>query len=293
VKTFNDKLADRWAKGGRVCIGLDSDPAKLPGALRHPTGYGSVDIFNHEIVDATKDIALAYKPNIAFYSGRFSPDSLHALRKTIDTIRLLAPDVPVILDAKRADIGNTNAGYVEEAFISFDADAVTVNPYFGMEAMKPFLDQKDKGVIVLCKTSNPGAGEFQDLSVDASHQQMGSTHVKLYEVVAHRVAAFWNYNDNCALVVGATYPKELKGVRKIVGDGMWILIPGIGKQGGDLELSVKNGVNAQGSGIIINSSSGVIFASSSDDYAAAAYRETKKLTESINAALGQQIDTKA
>jgi orotidine-5'-phosphate decarboxylase len=292
---FFEMLKKRWEKGARVCVGLDSDPTKLPAPHKHPTGFGSVDLFNFDIVNQTADRALAYKPNIAFYSGRFSPDSLSALRRTIDYVRRYAPDVPIILDSKRADIGNTNAGYVEEAFTSFDADAITVNPYFGMIAMKPFLDQKDKGIIVLCRTSNPGAGEFQDLMVDTTGDNFGEVDYRygrrcgrtapLYQIVARNVAAKWNYNGNCALVVGATYPDELKKVREIV-DDMWILVPGVGTQGGDVNAVIEKGLSSNNDGLIINSSSGVIFSKNPRD-------ETIGLTASINRAINSRMEAHA
>jgi orotidine-5'-phosphate decarboxylase len=276
-------LEKRWNAGARVCVGLDSDKEKIP---KHLTNMGRVSRFNIDIVELTRHTALAYKPNIAFYSGDEGGYLLRELQRTVEAIRALAPEVPIILDAKRADIGNTNRGYVEEAFKEFDADAVTVNPYFGMEAMKPFLDCADKGIIILCKTSNPGAGEFQDLPVS-----MGDGHITrpLYQVVASQVAQKWNYNQNCALVVGATYPEELAQVRRIVGDDMWLLVPGFGKQGGDVEKAVRAGINSRGRGIISNSSSGIIFASTGKDYADVARDETKKLTAEINRAIESTV----
>lgn len=297
---FFEMLEKRWAGGARVCVGLDTNPAKLPIGHRLTDGYGTVAAFNLDIIIATKHHALAYKPNIAFYSGKFHTEAQEALHETIDAIRRSAPGVPIILDAKRADIGDTNVGYVEEAFEAFGADAVTVNPYFGMKAMKPFLDQKDKGIIVLCRTSNPGAGEFQDRRTEVTDTEADlwglprGTHLPLYQIVAYRVSREWNYLSNCALVVGATAPEQLGQVRKIVGDDMWILIPGIGKQGGDLEKSVQNGLNKHGRGIIINSSSGIIFASSDpENFANGAYFETKKLTDGINATIGSLVDRTA
>jgi orotidine-5'-phosphate decarboxylase len=279
---FFEMLDYRWGIGARVCVGLDSNPDKLPDHMRVEDEYGDVCAFNQAIVNATKDFALAYKPNIAFYSGIWHSAAQEALKNTVGYIREVAPTVPIILDSKRADIGNTNDGYVEEAFLAFEADAVTVNPYFGMEAMKPFLEQKDKGIIVLCRTSNPGSAEFQDLILVAADPPNRS--MLLCQYVAQRVARYWNYNGNCALVVGATYPAELKSVREIVGD-MWLLVPGVGAQGGDVEKVVRNGVNSKGHGLIINSSSGIIFASQGEDFAEVARRKTLELTEQINAVL--------
>jgi orotidine-5'-phosphate decarboxylase len=180
----------------------------------------------------------------------------------------------VILDAKRADIGTTNLGYVQAAFDIIGVDAITVHPYLGKEALAPFLARKEKGIIVLAKTSNPGAGEFQDLPV-------GDLQEPLYQVVARHVAQNWNANGNCALVVGATYPADLKKVRAIIGD-MPILIPGIGVQGGEIAATVAAGKDSRGWGMIINSSRGVIFASKEDDFAQAARRATKELRTEIN-----------
>lgn len=233
-------------------------------------------------MEATKDLVCAYKPNLAFYRGASGKE---VLSETIEYISTVTQNVPVILDAKYADIGNTNDGYVEEAFGYFGADAVTVHPYLGAEAMKPFLERTDKGVIVLCRTSNPGAGEFQDMQVYQDSDAFAGTGSKpLYERVARNVSYSWNYNDNCAVVVGATYPDELARVRRLVGD-MPILIPGIGAQGGDLEATVRTGRNSRGQGMIINSSRGIIFASSGEDFAAAARAETIKLHNAITACL--------
>lgn len=286
-RNFRQMLEDQWSRGNFVCVGLDSEFSKIPESARQPgnecEAYSDVAntivAFNRAIVEATKDIVCAYKPNIAFYEA-YGNQGLAALHRTIVDIHIIAPDVPVILDAKRADIGNTNAGYVDAAFNFLQADAITVHPYFGAEALQPFLDCVDKGIIVLCRTSNSGAREFQDLIVWVSDGASG-TAMPLYRFVAMQVAHEWNKNDNCALVVGATYPEELARVRKIVGD-MPILIPGIGAQGGDVEKTVSAGKDSCGQGMIINSSRGIIFASKGEDFAEAARRETKKLHDLIN-----------
>ncbi|MEX2029027.1 MAG: orotidine-5'-phosphate decarboxylase [Candidatus Paceibacterota bacterium] len=270
-------LEAQWAKGNFVCVGLDSEFGKIPESAR--VGGNECEVhegntivaFNRAIVEATKDFVCAYKPNAAFYEA-YGAEGIDALHRTIVDIHAIAPDVPVILDAKRADIGNTNAGYVDAAFGFLRADAITVHPYLGAEALQPFLARADKGVIVLCRTSNPGAGEFQDLSINGE---------PLYRFVARRVANEWNKNGNCALVVGATYPDELREVRGIVGD-MPILIPGIGAQGGDVEKTVTAGKDSRGWGMIINSSRGIIFASKDADFAEATRRETEKLRNLIN-----------
>ncbi|KAA0206472.1 orotidine-5'-phosphate decarboxylase [Candidatus Uhrbacteria bacterium] len=277
-------LEAKWAEGKFVCVGLDPVLEKLPKSVTIPTHLRSRDIdertatiaaFNIAIVDMTKDLVCAYKPNAAFYEA-YGAAGIEALAWTLYHIRHYAPDVPVIYDAKRADIGNTNAGYAKSAFDDLQADAITVHPYLGAEAMKPFLDRADKGVIVLCRTSNPGAGEFQDM--------LTTRDGPLYVYVARQVARAWNTKGNCAVVVGATYPSELAEVRRIVGD-MPILIPGIGAQGGDLEAAVKAGRDSQGRGMIINSSRGILYASSGEDFAEAARRETQKLHDQITACL--------
>lgn len=296
-RNFMKLLQAKWDEGKFVCVGLDSSLSKIPESvservakLKFSTDRSDVIVeFNKGIIDATSDLVCAYKPNAAFYDEHGLMGQ-SALSQTIAYIRRIAPDVPVIYDAKRADIGSTNLGYVRAAFDNsfiscFCADAITVSPYLGREAMRPFLDQIDKGIFVLCRTSNPGANEFQDLPV-ATDCDLGPRGIMpLYQYVATRVAKDWNDNGNCALVVGATYPDELAQVRQIV-DDMPILIPGIGAQGGDLEATVKAGKNSQNQGMIINSSRGIIFASSGPDFAEAARRETQKLHDLITAVLG-------
>ena len=275
---FLAKLEARWAQGNFVCVGLDSDYSQIPQHLKDEPYVGdpvesAIFKFNRMIIDATHNSVCAYKPNIAFYEAQ-GVQGLKALQETIAYIKRYHPDIPVILDAKRADIGNTNNGYVKAIFDELGADAVTVNPYFGQDGLKPFLDRKDKGIIVLVKTSNVGSKEFQDLVLEGSGEP-------LWERVARNVAREWNVNGNCAVVVGATHPLELQRVRKIVGD-MPILIPGIGKQGGDLEKSVKGGRDSRSWGMIINSSSGIIFASKGEDFAQAAGKAAADLNNEIN-----------
>lgn len=264
----------QWAAGRLLCVGLDSD-ASMIGQIGMSSSPDRAELhqaaFNRSIVDATFDIVGAYKPNSAFYEARGS-EGISDLRTTVEYINCIAPDVPVILDAKRADIGNTNVGYVEYAFEYLGVDAITVHPYLGEESLRPFLDRGDKGIFVLCRTSNPGAGEFQDLR---SHD--GST---VYETVADRVSSAWNRTGNCGLVVGSTYPSELERVRAIAGD-LPILIPGIGAQGGDLEASVRVGRNSLGGGVYLNAARSVIFASVSEDFASAARDEATRLDNEI------------
>ncbi len=284
TRNFRALLEKLWARGLFVCVGLDTRMDRIPGHQIKlipekdlDGGQDNTDVentifaYNCAIVDATHDLVCAYKPNVAFYEAE-GEAGIRALRRTIQYIHAVAPDVPVILDAKRADIGSTNEGYVRAAFDELGADAITVHPYLGAEAMRPFLDRADKGVIVLCRTSNPGAGEFQDLLVSGK---------PLYRAVARQVTDEWNSNGNCAVVVGATYPEELAMVRAVVGD-MPILIPGIGAQGGDVEKTVRAGQDERGMGMIINSSRGVIFASSGEDFAKAARAEVGRLNNLIN-----------
>lgn len=287
-KTFRQRLETKWGQGKFVCVGLDSEFDKIPSpATKGGNGHtvsviNTIAYFNRKIVEATEDLVCAYKPNFAFYMAQ-GKQGLEALRQTILDIRMFAPTVPVILDAKFGDIGNTNAGYVKLAFEYLLADAVTIHSYLGQEAMQPFLDCKDKGIFVLCRTSNPGAGEFQDCRISTGPVMIDNDPASrpLYQIVAQNVAASWNRHGNCGLVVGATYPGELKEVRGIVGD-MPILIPGIGVQGGDVEKTIKAGGNSRGQGMIINSSRGIIFASNGPDFAEAARRETLKLHTLIN-----------
>ncbi|HLI08813.1 MAG TPA: orotidine-5'-phosphate decarboxylase [Ktedonobacteraceae bacterium] len=272
--TFVSMLERQWRQGNFVCVGLDSDYHRIPASLKENVPVeDAVFAFNRAIIDATHDLACAYKPNTAFYEAQ-GDAGWRALQRTVRYVKETYPRILVILDAKRADIGSTNLGYVEAAFDWLGVDAITVHPYLGQEALAPFLARKEKGILVLAKNSNPGAGEFQDLLV-------GEAREPLYQVVARHVATGWNANGNCALVVGAPYAAELKQVRSIVGD-MPILIPGIGTQGGDVEATVKAGKDSRGWGMIINASRSIIFASSSDDFAQAARSATEELRAEID-----------
>lgn len=268
--TFQQKLDNAIEKNNSlVCVGLDSDMDKLPETVEHVQNPQFT--FNKALVDATHNLICCYKLNSAFYEAR-GEQGIKELKLTCEYIRGIYPDVPIILDAKRGDIGNTNNGYVKFAYEYLNADAITLHPYLGQEAIKPFLMIEDKGAIILCKTSNPGSGEFQDLEIGSE---------KLYQIVAKKVAAEWNKSNNCLLVVGATYPDELKTVREIVGD-MTLLIPGIGAQGGAVEKTVKAGLNSKNAGLIIHSARSIIFASKGDDFAEKAKKETEKLRNEIN-----------
>lgn len=269
--TFTEKLKKKWDEGKFVCVGLDSDYKNLPKIVKKDAGVkDSLIAFNQAIVDATADLVCSFKINSAFYEAE-GISGWEALNLTCQYIANNYPEIPIILDAKRADIGNTNLGYVKMAFEDLKVDAITVHPYLGKDALFPFLERREKGVIILVKTSNPGAGEFQDLKVEGK---------PLYQVVAEHVEEEWNKNGNCAVVVGATYPEELKKVREIIGD-MPILVPGIGAQGGDLEETLKVGLDSKRQGLIISSSRGIIFASSGDNFADAAREATEKLHNEI------------
>lgn len=252
-----------------LCVGLDPDTDKLPASLRG-SGTPLFD-FNKAIIEATADLACAFKPNSAFYEGHGTA-GIEQLKQTCDYLREQHPDIPIILDFKRGDIGNTNEHYAAYAFDYLGVDAITIQPYQGQKAVQPFLDKAGKGIIVLCKTSNDGSGEFQDLSINGR---------KLYLEVAERVAKDWNANGNCLLVVGATYPQELAEVRKLV-DEMVLLVPGIGAQGGDVEATVKAGVNSAGRGLIINSARAILYASSGDDFSVAAKQAATAARDEIN-----------
>ena len=270
---FVAALKTRWSSANSlVCVGLDPEPSKFPTHLRDDPD--AVFSFCRSIVDATADLVCCFKPQIAHFAALGAEDSLQRLIAHIHTTH---PGVPVILDAKRGDIGSTAQHYATEAFDRYGADAVTANPYLGRDSVQSFLDRADKGVVILCHTSNPGAGDFQDLGVH-NHQGGGRP---LYQHVADTVARHWNGNGNCALVVGATWPEQLREVRAIVGD-MPLLIPGIGAQGGDVETVVANGRTSAGAGLIISSSRAILYAGSGNDFADAARKATLELRDSIN-----------
>jgi orotidine-5'-phosphate decarboxylase len=260
-----DKYNKRVEKiNSLVCVGLDSDFEKIPERFKQ-LKFPQFE-FNKWIIDQTAEYTAAFKPNTAFYEAR-GDAGMRELKMTMEYLQKNYADIFTICDAKRADIGNTNNGYTAAIFDWLGFDAITLHPYLGSEALKPFLDREDKISIILCRTSNPGAGELQDLVVQA-------TGLPLWQIVAKKVAGEWNKNYNCMLVVGATYPEEMKKIREIVGD-MTLLVPGVGAQGGDVKAVVEAGINSQKLGIIINSSRGIIFA---QDPAG----EAKKLRDEIN-----------
>lgn len=248
--SFKQKLENIILKNNSLlCIGLDPDLEKLPKYLLNK--QNPVFEFNKAIIDSTHDLVCAYKPNIAFYASLGLP-GLKALIETISYIHYKHPLIPVILDAKRADISSTSKHYALEVFDVYHADAVTVNPYLGLDSLIPFLERKDKGVFILCKTSNKGAVDFQDLKVS-------SQKLPIYLYVVRKVIEWNNVYGNCMLVVGATFPEELKKIRKTAPD-LFILSPGIGAQSGDLKKTVKAGVNKDKNGIIFNASRKILYA---------------------------------
>jgi len=265
---FVAQLEQAWQRSGSlVCVGLDPEPARFPAALRGAPD--AVFEFCRSIVDATADLVCCFKPQIAHFAALRAEG---ALERLIAHVHAQHAGVPVILDAKRGDIGSTAQNYASEAFDRYAADAVTVNPYLGRDSVQPFLDRTDRGVILLCRTSNPGARDVQDLDVAGR---------PLYQRVAALVAGEWNANGNCALVVGATYPRELAEVRAIAG-AMPLLVPGVGAQGGDVAAVVANGKNPDGAGLIISSSRAILYAGSGDDYADAARGAARSLRDEIN-----------
>jgi orotidine-5'-phosphate decarboxylase len=269
MSAFIDKLAASWKRSDSlVCVGLDPEIERLPrGIAVQPS---PIFQFNKAIIDATADLVCAYKPQFAHYAAYEAEDQLE---RTIEYIHRSYPGIPVILDSKRGDVGNTAQRYAIEAFERYGADAVTVNPYMGGDSLEPFLQYEDRGVIILCRTSNPGGRDLQDLEVGGR---------KLYQVVADMAARKWNTRGNCLLVVGATQPRELAEVREIVGK-MPFLVPGVGAQGGDVALAVTNGQTDDGTGLIVSSSRGILYAGTDDSFSTAARAAAQALREQINA----------
>ncbi|HAU68606.1 MAG: orotidine-5'-phosphate decarboxylase [Arenicella sp.] len=265
---FIGSLKNLWTShNSLLCVGLDPNLSLLPPHLSERDD--AVFEFCTAIIDATHDLVCAYKPQIAYFADTAKEEQLRAV---IEYVKNKYPHIPIILDAKRGDIGSTASMYAHEAFDRFKADAVTINPYMGQDSAQPFLDRADKGVVVLCRTSNAGGAEFQDLLVGGA---------PLYERVARNVFEHWNKNDNCALVVGATNPKQMERVRSLVGD-MPFLVPGVGAQGGDVAALLKAGLTEAKSGLVINSSRGIIFSSVEEDYAQKAREAAIALRDEIN-----------
>jgi orotidine-5'-phosphate decarboxylase len=247
-------------------IGLDPDPTRLPAHLRD--SEDAIYAFCRAIVDATADLACAFKPQIAYFASSAAEEQLAEL---ITYIKATFPRVPVILDAKRGDIGPTAEHYAREVFERYGADAVTLSPFMGYDSIEPFLAYSDRGIFLLCRTSNPGGSDFQMLDVAGA---------KLYEHVA-QLATRWSRNQQLGLVVGATFPDELARVRSIVGD-LPLLVPGIGAQGGDVKASVEAGQTANGTGLVINSSRAILYAGHAEDFATQARRVAERTRDEIN-----------
>ena len=265
---FMKALRNRWNEvDSLVCVGLDPEPAKFPA--RFARDADAVFNFYRDIADATAPSVCCFKPQIAHFAALGAEN---ALQRLIAHIHAAHSGIPVILDAKRGDIGSTAQHYAAEAFDRFGADAVTANPYLGRDSLQPFLDRADKGVVILCRTSNAGAGDLQDLQVDGR---------PLYQHVAEKIAREWNGNGNCALVVGATWPEQLREVRAIVRD-VPFLVPGVGAQGGDVEAVVRNAKTADGTGLVVRSSRASLYASNGDDFADAAGSAARALRDEIN-----------
>lgn len=307
---FIEMLDAKQAEGKLVCVGLDSKYENIPAHLKKYFWTSKVAVisrFNRAIVDKTHDLVCCYKPNLAFYLEA-GEAGITALRKTIAYVHDQYPLIPVILDCKVGDIGGTNEAYAVADFDDLDADAITINPYLSEEANRPFLERTNKGIIVICKTSNPGSDEFQNRPTFISYEELAkltdgkplpkgieeqwTAHivsydkkpgylVPFYQLVALRVSRKWNKHGNCALVVGATFIEELQSVRQFVGNEMYILGPGFGKQGAKPEETIPVGINDNGTGFIANSSSKIIFASKERDFAEAARCETLRFHNEI------------
>lgn len=266
--TFIEQLSAAWqTQNSLLCVGLDPDPAKFPAHLKGRDD--AIFEFCKTIVDTTADLACSFKPQIAYFAAHRAEDQLEAL---IAHIHEKHPKIPVILDAKRGDIGSTAEQYAVEAFERFKADAVTVSPYMGRDSVTPYLAYPEKGVILLCRTSNPGGSDLQFLDVGGE---------KLFERIARLVATEWDTTGQCALVIGATFPAEIARVRSLVGD-MPLLVPGIGAQGGDIESTVKAGKTAAGTGLMISSSRAILYAGKDEHYGEAARKVAQETRDTIN-----------
>jgi orotidine-5'-phosphate decarboxylase len=271
--TFNQQLQSAWAsQGSMLCVGFDPDPKRLPPSLQGKSE--GIFEFCRDIADATADLVCAFKPQFAYFASQRAEAQLE---KLIRHLKDQYPHIPVILDSKRGDIGSTADHYALEAFERYGADAVTVNPYMGFDTIEPYLKHAGKGVIVLCRTSNPGGSDLQFLNIASGEP--------LYLHVAKLAAQKWNSSGQISLVVGATYPEEIAKVRAIVGD-MPLLIPGIGAQGGDIDSTVSAGriTDAPGTGMIINSSRAILYASTGNDFAQAARVVAQTTRDALRAA---------
>jgi len=276
VNFLEKLLAAERQNRSLLCVGLDPVPERLPDGLRALPVEKAVVQFCRTIIEATAPYVSAFKPNLAFFEV-LGPSGMTALR---DIVRAIPTHIPVIADAKRGDIGSTASRYAAAFFETYGCDAVTVNPYLGYDAVSPFLAYRERGVILLCRTSNLGARDLQDLPVQGSDGQTRP----LYEIVARRVQS-WNEAGNCGLVVGATYPHELQVIRELC-PNMPILVPGIGAQGGDLAACIPPAVDARGERAIISVSRAILYAGSDADYATAAVGVARSFREQINRARG-------
>ena len=272
MSKFIRQLDAAWAANDSLlCVGIDPDLARFPSALKDKPR--AILEFGRAIVDATADLVCAFKPQIAYFHAERAEEQLEEL---IAYIHHRHPGIPVILDAKRGDVGSTAEQYAREAFERYDADAVTISPFLGHDSVTPYTDHADRGVIILCRTSNPGGSDLQFLEIDGP-----AGRERLYQRIARVVAREWNGHGNCALVVGATFPEELAEVRRIAGD-LPLLVPGIGAQGGDIEATVRAGRTARGAGLIISSSRAILYASAGDDFAVAARAAASATRDAIN-----------
>lgn len=269
--TFIQQLEQAWATGNTLLqVGLDPDPQRFPRELEGKPD--AIFQFCRDIVDATAPYACSFKPQIAYFAAHRAEDQLEAL---CAHIRANHPSLPIVMDAKRGDIGTTAENYAREAYERYGAHALTVNPYMGLDSVEPYFAWKDRGVIVLCRTSNPGGSDLQFLKLENGQP--------LYLHIAGLIADKWNVAGQCGLVVGATFPNELAAVRQRVGDTVPLLVPGIGAQGGDITATVNAGRNASGTGMMINSSRAILYASGGDDWRDAAAAAARDLRDAINA----------
>lgn len=274
MKFLEKLLAASKKNNSLLCVGLDPEPVRFPPQYLYEPAGQSVVRFCHDIIEATSSYVCAYKPNLAFFEV-LGPRGMDVFQEVVAAI----PDyIPIIIDAKRGDLNNTAANYASALFDVYRADAVTVNPYMGHDSVAPFLAYHDKGVFLLCRTSNPGSRDFQSLNVQGQDGQVRP----LYQVVAQQVQS-WNEAANCGLVVGATYPEELSTIRDLC-PTLPILIPGVGAQGGDLDASVAAGVDAQGERAIISVSRAILYAGDGENYAVTAGKEAASIRDRINKA---------
>jgi orotidine-5'-phosphate decarboxylase len=268
MPTFIELLNQRWSAADTLlAVGLDPDPTRFPAHLRERDD--AIFEFCKAIVDATADVVCAFKPQMAYFASQRAEDQLESL---VAHIRQRHPTVPVILDAKRGDIGSTAEHYAREAFERYGAHAVTLSPFMGFDSIQPFLAYEGRGAFLLCRTSNAGGNDLQMLDVGGE---------RLFERLARTASASWNSNGQLGLVVGATYPAELARVRALAPE-LPLLVPGVGAQGGDVEASVRAGQRRDGAGIVVNSSRAILYAGSADDYAAKARAVAQATRDEIN-----------